>query len=85
VANCGYVTASAARGRGIARQMCLHSLEASQGSAAFARCNSNFVVSHQRGRQRYQNCGPSLDFNIVGEASHLPFEHPTVGDSWTLW
>jgi RimJ/RimL family protein N-acetyltransferase len=37
VANCGYVTADDARGRGVARSMCEHSL---RGSAALGLCSS---------------------------------------------
>src|SRR5215472_16746516 len=44
VANCGYVTSAAAQGRGIARAMCLHSLERARGRG-FRAMQFNFVVS----------------------------------------
>ncbi len=74
VANCGYVTASAARGRGIARQMCLHSLERAR-ERGFRAMQFNFVVSTN---ERAIKLWTSLDFNIVGRLP-LAFEHPTLG------
>src|SRR5215831_13867108 len=44
VANCGYVTAAGAEGRGIARAMCLHSLERAK-ERGFGAMQFNFVVS----------------------------------------
>jgi len=44
VANCGYITAAAARGRGIARQLCAHSIEYAR-SAGYRAMQFNFVVS----------------------------------------
>lgn len=44
IANCGYVTAPAARGRGIARALCAHSLEEC-GRRGFRGIQFNFVVS----------------------------------------
>ncbi len=74
VANCGYVTAAAAQGRGIARAMCLHSLERAKGRG-FRAMQFNFVVStNERAVKLWQ----SLGFEIVGR---LPgaFEHPKQG------
>ena len=71
VANCGYVTAAAAAGRGIARQMCSHSLEYAK-SRGFRAMQFNFVVkSNERAVRLWQ----SLGFAIVGT---LPgaFLHP---------
>jgi ribosomal protein S18 acetylase RimI-like enzyme len=74
VANCGYVTALAAQGRGIARQMCLHSLERAR-ERGFRAMQFNFVVSTN---ERAIKLWTSLGFNIVGRLP-LAFEHPTQG------
>jgi ribosomal protein S18 acetylase RimI-like enzyme len=74
VANCGYVTAPAAQGRGIARQMCLHSLERAK-DRGFRAMQFNFVVSTN---ERAIKLWTSLGFNIVGRLP-LAFEHPTLG------
>jgi ribosomal protein S18 acetylase RimI-like enzyme len=74
VANCGYVTAPAARGRGIARAMCQHSL-VSASERGFGAMQFNFVVSTNEVAVRlWQECG----FAIVGR---LPgaFHHPMRG------
>ena len=44
VANCGYITAKEASGRGIARAMCLHSIERAK-QRGFRAMQYNFVVS----------------------------------------
>ena len=44
VANCGYVTAAAATGKGVARAMCAHSLEHAK-KRGFRAMQFNFVVS----------------------------------------
>ena len=74
VANCGYVTAPAAQGRGIARQMCLHSLEQAR-ERGFRAMQFNFVVTTN---ERAIKLWTSLDFQIVGRLP-LAFEHPTLG------
>jgi ribosomal protein S18 acetylase RimI-like enzyme len=74
VANCGYVTAPAAQGRGIARQMCLDSLERAR-ERGFRAMQFNFVVSTN---ERAIKLWTSLDFKIVGRLPHA-FEHPTLG------
>jgi ribosomal protein S18 acetylase RimI-like enzyme len=74
VANCGYVTAPAARGRGIARQMCLHSLERAR-ERGFRAMQFNFVVSANERAVKLWN---SLGFKIVGRLP-LAFEHPAQG------
>lgn len=75
VANCGYVTAPAARGRGIARAMCEHSLAEAR-RRGFRAMQFNFVVSSN---ERAVRLWESLGFAIVGR---LPgaFAHPTLGD-----
>jgi ribosomal protein S18 acetylase RimI-like enzyme len=74
VANCGYVTARHAEGRGVARAMCEHSLERAR-SAGFRAMQFNFVVSSNvRAVRLWESCG----FSIVGR---LPgaFLHPQNG------
>ena len=74
VANCGYVTAPATQGRGIARQMCLHSLERAR-ERGFRAMQFNFVVSTN---ERAIRLWASLGFQIVGRLP-LAFEHPRLG------
>ncbi|HKT46572.1 MAG TPA: GNAT family N-acetyltransferase [Candidatus Acidoferrales bacterium] len=74
VANCGYVTAPWATGRGVARAMCSHSLEHAK-SRGFRAMQFNFVVSTN---ERALRLWLSLGFRIVG---CLPgaFLHPSAG------
>jgi len=74
VANCGYVTAPAAQGRGIAREMCLHSLERAR-ERGFRAMQFNFVVS---ANERAIKLWTSLGFKVVGRLA-LAFNHPTQG------
>ncbi len=74
VANCGYMTAVQARGRGVARAMCAHSLDRAR-ERGFRAMQYNFVVStNERAVWLWQSFG----FEIVGR---LPgaFQHPTQG------
>jgi ribosomal protein S18 acetylase RimI-like enzyme len=74
VANCGYVSAPWATGRGIARAMCAHSLTRAK-ERGFTAMQFNFVVStNKRALELWQRFG----FEIVGR---LPgaFLHPTEG------
>ena len=74
VANCGYVVAPEASGRGVARAMCVHSLHEARGRG-FAAMQFNFVIaSNERAVRLWQACG----FAIVGT---LPgaFRHPRLG------
>ncbi|WEK42301.1 MAG: N-acetyltransferase [Candidatus Sphingomonas colombiensis] len=74
VANCGYMTAAQAAGRGVARTMCLHSIEQAK-ARGYRAMQFNFVVaSNERAVRLWQ----SLGFEIVGR---LPgaFEHPAHG------
>ena len=74
VCNCGYMTGAAATGRGVARQMCAHSLEQAR-SAGYRAMQFNFVVStNERAVKLWQ----SLGFDVVGR---LPgaFAHPAHG------
>ena len=74
VANCGYVTARWATGRGIARAMCAHSLNRAR-ERGFRAMQFNFVVSTN---ERAVDLWRSFEFQIVGR---LPgaFRHPTQG------
>lgn len=74
VANCGYMTAPWASGRGIARAMCQHSLEHAKQSG-FRAMQFNFVVSSN---ERAVRLWQSMGFQVVGR---LPgaFMHPALG------
>ncbi len=74
VANCGYVTAPAAQGRGVARAMCAHSLDQAR-AHGFRAMQFNFVVSTN---MRAVKTWLSHGFVIVGR---LPgaFAHPDLG------
>lgn len=74
VCNCGYMTASAATGRGIARQMCEHSLTLAR-AQGFRAMQFNFVVStNERAVRLWQ----SLGFEVVGRLPRA-FQHPVQG------
>jgi ribosomal protein S18 acetylase RimI-like enzyme len=74
VANCGYVTAGYATGRGIAAAMCTHSMERAR-ERDFRAMQFNFVVSTN---DRAVRLWKHLGFRVVGE---LPgaFLHPRCG------
>jgi RimJ/RimL family protein N-acetyltransferase len=74
VANCGYMTAQHATGRGIARAMCVHSLDVAR-QRGFRAMQFNFVVSTN---ERAVRLWASLGFETVGR---LPaaFLHPLLG------
>ena len=74
VANCGYVVAPDAFGRGVAQAMCSHSLGEAK-SRGFSAMQFNFVIaSNERAVRLWQRMG----FAIVGR---LPgaFQHPRLG------
>jgi len=74
VCNGGYITSSEARGRGVARAMCEHSLDHAR-ARGFRAMQFNFVVStNERAVRLWQ----SLGFEIVGRL-HGAFEHPALG------
>ena len=82
VANCGYATAPAASGRGVARAMCAHSLDRAR-ERGFKAMQFNFVVStNERAVKLWQSFG----FETVGL---LPgaFEHPQRGfvDAYVMY
>ena len=74
VCNCGYMTAAAASGRGVARTMCTHSLEHAK-SLGFRAMQFNFVVSTN---ERAVHLWHKFGFETVGR---LPgaFLHPRLG------
>jgi ribosomal protein S18 acetylase RimI-like enzyme len=74
IANCGYVTAGHAAGRGIGRKMCERSIEQAR-ARGFRAMQFNFVVSANEHAVRLWE---SLGFAIVGR---LPgaFRHPKIG------
>ena len=62
VANCGYIVAANASRRGVARAMCVHSLERARGRG-FTAMQFNFVISsNERAVRLWHHCG----FAIVG-------------------
>jgi ribosomal protein S18 acetylase RimI-like enzyme len=74
VANCGYIVAPEATGRGIARAMCMHSMERAR-ERGFRAMQFNFVIAtNEAAVHLWQSCG----FDVVGR---LPgaFEHPRFG------
>jgi ribosomal protein S18 acetylase RimI-like enzyme len=74
VANCGYMTALAASGQGVARAMCAHSLAHAR-ARGFRAMQFNFVVgSNERAIALWQSFG----FEIVGRLAEA-FEHPQLG------
>jgi ribosomal protein S18 acetylase RimI-like enzyme len=74
VANCGYMTAPAASGRGVARAMCAHSLAHAR-ARGFRAMQFNFVVgSNERAVALWRSFG----FEIVGRLAQA-FEHPRLG------
>jgi ribosomal protein S18 acetylase RimI-like enzyme len=82
VANCGYMTAPAAQGKGVARAMCQHSLRRAA-ERGFRAMQFNHVVStNTRAVALWQ----SLGFYIVGTLPKA-FNHPAHGyvDSFVMF
>lgn len=82
VANCGYMTASTAQGKGVARAMCEHSLARAR-ERGFRAMQFNHVVStNTRAVALWQTLG----FQIVGTLP-LAFNHPVHGyvDSYVMF
>jgi len=70
VANAGYMVAPAARGQGIARKLCEHSIETAR-HAGFTAMQFNFVVSSNEGAIRlWQRCGFSIVGRVPGAFRH---------------
>jgi ribosomal protein S18 acetylase RimI-like enzyme len=74
VANCGYITAPWAKGRGVARAMCAHSLARAR-ERGFKSMQFNFVVSTNRHAIALWK---SFEFEVVGRLPRA-FQHPTEG------
>jgi len=74
VANCGYMTAAGAQGRGIARLMLEHSLEQAR-RRGFLAMQFNFVVSTN---ERAIKTWLAYGFQEVGRLP-LAFRHPRLG------
>ena len=82
VANCGYMTAPSATGRGVAGAMCAHSLERAR-ERNFRAMQFNFVVSvNDRAVRLWQKHG----FDIVGQLPKA-FLHPELGytDAYVMY
>lgn len=74
VCNCGYVTAATATGKGVAKTMCLHSLEHAR-ARGYRAMQFNFVVaSNDRAIRLWEHLG----FTTVGRLSEA-FLHPRLG------
>lgn len=82
ICNCGYVTSVSARGKGIARAMCLHSQDIAR-DLGFQAMQFNLVLASNVGAVRLWQ---DLEFEIVGT---LPgaFDHPNLGktDAYVMW
>jgi ribosomal protein S18 acetylase RimI-like enzyme len=74
VANCGYMTAGHATGHGVARAMCMHSLERAR-ERGFRAMQFNFVVSTN---ERAVRLWLSLGFEIIARLPGV-FAHPKLG------
>jgi len=74
VANCGYITAPAAQGRGIARAMLSHSLQRAR-ERGFRAMQFNCVISTNT---RAVRCWEENGFAVVGRLPEA-FHHPTAG------
>lgn len=82
VANCGYITGAGFTGQGIARAMCLHSLDHAK-TRGYRAMQFNFVVhTNERALRLWQ----SLGFQIIGRLPNA-FLHPTHGytDAYILF
>lgn len=74
VCNCGYVVSSAARGKGIASQMCEHSQKQAR-QFGYRSMQFNLVVSTNEGAIRLWK---KLGYDIVGRLPEA-FDHPQQG------
>ena len=74
VSNCGYMVSEAARGKGVASQMCQHSMRRAK-ELGYKAMQFNFVVSTNEGAIRLWQ---KLGFEIVGRVPKA-FNHPQKG------
>jgi ribosomal protein S18 acetylase RimI-like enzyme len=82
VANCGYITAASAMGKGVARAMCAHSLDYAK-HRGFRAMQFNFVVSVN---ERAVRLWKSFGFEIAGRLTEA-FLHPQMGyvDAYVMY
>lgn len=74
VCNCGYMTSARFQGRGLAREMCLHSMQMAR-KRSFRAMQFNFVVASN---QAAVHLWRKLGFQEVGRIPQA-FVHPTLG------
>lgn len=74
ICNCGYIVAAAARGQGIAEQMCVHS-QAQAATLGYGAMQFNFVLASNAGAIRLWQ---KLGFATVGRIPDA-FQHPLAG------
>jgi len=74
VCNCGYMVASAARGKGLATAMCKHSQQVAK-NLGYKALQFNFVASTNKAAV---NLWAKLGFDTVGRLPNA-FHHPTKG------
>jgi RimJ/RimL family protein N-acetyltransferase len=74
VANCGYMVASWARGRGLGEALCRHSLDTARGLGFRAMQFNSVVGTNRTAIAVWQRCG----FSIVGTVPQA-FTHPSAG------
>lgn len=82
VANCGYLTAPWAPGRGVANRMCAHSIEYAR-SAGYRAMQFNFVISTNKAAiHLWQKHGFRTLTQLPGA-----FQHPSLGlvDALIMW
>ncbi len=74
VCNCGYITASAARGKGVARAMLAHSLVAAKDLGFRAMQYNSVIATNTRAIDTWERAG----FDVVGRLPEA-FNHPEHG------
>ena len=75
ICNCGYIVSPAARGQGVAAQLCLHSQDEAR-ALGYRAMQFNFVLASNEGAVRLWH---RLGFETVGTIPEA-FAHPTLGD-----
>ena len=82
VANCGYMTAGGATGRGVATAMCRHSLEEAR-RRGYRAMQFNFVLASNA---RAVRLWTHLGFATIGRVPRA-FDHPRLGfvDALVMW
>jgi ribosomal protein S18 acetylase RimI-like enzyme len=82
IANCAFATAAAARGRGVARALCAHSIEHCR-RAGFKAIQFNFVVSSNEPAVHLWH---SFGFDVLARLPNA-FDHPRLGyvDALVMW